>query len=261
MKQALSYVGERTNNGIFEFRINKECVNFNNSKIVYSIIRSRHIGAKKYNVYVKYKTEVNSLDGIESWYCTCKAGMRTVGCCSHVDSSTFTQKQDFINIINSIEFIQWNKAKSTWILNILFSKYSYGCNCDECIIIFPKSKSISTFGSEYEIFLQPIIEIQKYTFISFCSNNCDFNGLTKESVALTFEKVKSNVILLYTNKIINKCRNCNNVLNFQFKNFKNYPPWIFIQTNESEIFCAGITKTISYWIQKLSTFKCDDSFR
>ncbi len=86
MKQALSYVGEHTNNGILEFRINKECVNFNNSKIVYSIIRSRHIGAKKYNVYVKYKTEVNSLDGFESWYCTCKAGMRTVGCCSHVAS-------------------------------------------------------------------------------------------------------------------------------------------------------------------------------
>ncbi len=86
MKLALSYDGEHTNNRILEFRINKECVNFNNSKIVYSIIRSRHIGAKKYNVYVKYKTEVNSLDGFESWYCTCQAGMRTVGCCSHVVS-------------------------------------------------------------------------------------------------------------------------------------------------------------------------------
>ncbi len=32
-----------------------------------------------------------------------------------INSSTFMQKQDFINIINSIEFIQWNKAKSTWI--------------------------------------------------------------------------------------------------------------------------------------------------
>jgi hypothetical protein len=32
-----------------------------------------------------------------------------------INSSIFMQKQDFINIINSIEFFQWNKAKSTWI--------------------------------------------------------------------------------------------------------------------------------------------------
>ena len=86
MKQAHSYVGEHMNNGIFEIRINKECLNFNNSKIVYSIIQSRHIGSKKYNEYVKYKPLTYTLDGIESWYCTCKAGMRTVGCCSHVAS-------------------------------------------------------------------------------------------------------------------------------------------------------------------------------
>ncbi len=89
-----------------------------------------------------------------------------------------------------------------------------------------------------------MIEIQKYTFISFCSNNCDFNGLIKESVALTFEKVKSNVILLYMNKIINECRNCNNVLNFQFKNFKNNPPWIIIQTYVSEIFVQELPKQL-----------------
>ena len=53
MKQALSYDGEHMNNGIFEIRINKEYLNFNNSNIVYSIIQSRHIGSKKYNVYLK----------------------------------------------------------------------------------------------------------------------------------------------------------------------------------------------------------------
>ena len=119
-----------------------------------------------------------------------------------INCSTFMKKQDFINIINSIEFLQWNKAKSIWILNILLSEYSFDCNCEECIVYFPKTKSISTYGSEYEeFFRQPIIEIQKYTFLSFCSNNCDLNDLIKESVSLTFEKVKSNVILLYTNKI------------------------------------------------------------
>ena len=52
------------------------------------------------------------------------------------------------------------------------------------------------------------------------------------------------MILLYTNKIISKCRNCNNVLNFQFNNFINNPPWIFIQTNESEIFVHELSKQL-----------------
>ncbi len=64
-------------------------MNFNNSKIIYSIIQSRHIGLKKYIVYVKYEPQTHTLAGIESWYCTCKAGMRTVGCCSHVASIIF----------------------------------------------------------------------------------------------------------------------------------------------------------------------------
>jgi hypothetical protein len=69
-----------------EIRINKECLNFLKSKIVYAVIKSRHSNSTKYNVYVKYQTNSNSVDAIESWYCTCKAGMRTVGCCSHVAS-------------------------------------------------------------------------------------------------------------------------------------------------------------------------------
>ena len=28
----------------------------------------------------------NTCSGIQSWYCTCKNGTRTVGCCSHIAS-------------------------------------------------------------------------------------------------------------------------------------------------------------------------------
>ena len=47
-------------------------------------IQSRHINNLQYNVYIKYRPGGNSYDGIEGWYCTCKDGSRTIGCCSHI---------------------------------------------------------------------------------------------------------------------------------------------------------------------------------
>jgi hypothetical protein len=76
-------------NGKVEIRINKEGMIYANSKIVYAIMRSRHCVGQKYNVYIKYQPKSNNIKGIESWYCTCKAGMRTVGCCSHVASIVY----------------------------------------------------------------------------------------------------------------------------------------------------------------------------
>jgi hypothetical protein len=76
-----------------EIRINKECLNFLKSKIVNAVIKSRHSNSTKYNVYLKYQTNSSSVDAIESWYCTCKAGMRTFGCCSHVASIIYFLSQ------------------------------------------------------------------------------------------------------------------------------------------------------------------------
>jgi hypothetical protein len=66
--------------------VNKENIQINNSKIVYCIIQSRHSNSSKYRVYVKYLPNNNEISSIEGWYCTCKNGARTVGCCSHVSS-------------------------------------------------------------------------------------------------------------------------------------------------------------------------------
>jgi hypothetical protein len=154
----------------------------------------------------------------------------------------FSKKQHLIDIINSVEDVEWNKAKSVWILRILFDDYVIDCNCDECIIVFPLSKTISTFGAEYEFLLGPIIEIQKYSFISYCSHGCNLNGLSKESVALTFEKQSNKVDLLFTNK--NVCRTCKKKKNVELSNFIYNPPWIFVQTNESEIYVNEIPKIL-----------------
>ena len=86
MKQAYSYLAEHINENKIKIKVNKKNLNYESSKIIYAIIKSRHSNATKYKVYCRYKPNINEVDAIESWYCTCKTGMRTVGVCSHVAS-------------------------------------------------------------------------------------------------------------------------------------------------------------------------------
>jgi hypothetical protein len=82
LTQSLSYIGEHLNNGKYEILLKKIDEN-KGSKIICSLIQSRHSNANKYKAYVKYKPLVTTVESIESYYCTCKNGLRTVGCCSH----------------------------------------------------------------------------------------------------------------------------------------------------------------------------------
>lgn len=86
LKQAIGYIGEHIKRGIYEVRVSKSIINVAESKILYSIIQSRHSNQVSYRVYVKYNPSISTIHSIESWYCTCKNGSRTVGCCSHVAS-------------------------------------------------------------------------------------------------------------------------------------------------------------------------------
>ncbi len=86
LKQAIGYIGEHIKRGIYEVRVSKSIINVAESKILYSIIQSRHSNQVSYRVYVKYKPSISTIHSIESWYCTCENGSRTVGCCSHVAS-------------------------------------------------------------------------------------------------------------------------------------------------------------------------------
>ena len=52
----------------------------------YQLSSNYYSNSIKYRVYCKYKSNIENLESIESWYCTRKTGLRTVGCCSHVAS-------------------------------------------------------------------------------------------------------------------------------------------------------------------------------
>lgn len=76
------------------------CINdktTNTSKIIYIKVFSRHSGSKSYRVYIEYlpqplHVEYNlpyNPNAIKGWYCECKNGARTLGCCCHAASIIF----------------------------------------------------------------------------------------------------------------------------------------------------------------------------
>jgi hypothetical protein len=62
--------------------------NNDESKIITTKIQSRHRSNKEFRVYVQYipTSEIEKFEAIQSWYCECKNGSRTLGCCCHIAS-------------------------------------------------------------------------------------------------------------------------------------------------------------------------------
>ena len=91
LKQSLSYLAEhQKENGNYTIEVftdkNKALGNYT---LLRSRIQSRHSGTTKHNSYVTYESGKNTANSIKSWFCTCKNGKRTVGCCSHIASTVF----------------------------------------------------------------------------------------------------------------------------------------------------------------------------
>jgi hypothetical protein len=49
-------------------------------------INSRHLSQTIYNSFIRYSSDENDNSPIKAWYCSCRAGARTVGCCAHIAS-------------------------------------------------------------------------------------------------------------------------------------------------------------------------------
>ncbi|KAK3109143.1 hypothetical protein FSP39_023866 [Pinctada imbricata] len=81
LKQASSYTKEHLDDyGDYSFDIHHLA-----EGMIRVRIQSRHISAKRYFLWIEFDfSDVN--EPIKAYYCQCKAGMRTVGCCAHVAS-------------------------------------------------------------------------------------------------------------------------------------------------------------------------------
>ena len=58
-------------------------INKEQEGVLKSQIRSRHTSSKTYNLWIEYSTGLSPITG---WFCTCKSGVRVVGCCAHIAS-------------------------------------------------------------------------------------------------------------------------------------------------------------------------------
>ena len=79
MTQAISYLTEHYNDIDFKFKMAPLETN-----ILAAKIQSRHVSNKEYKIFIKYDPHSSGIDSITGHYCTCKAGLRTLGCCAHV---------------------------------------------------------------------------------------------------------------------------------------------------------------------------------
>jgi hypothetical protein len=87
LKQSLSYINENfDDNGdkCIEVYSDNQNIFETGTKLLRTRIQSRHSNSTKYNSYVTFTT-----NQIRDWYCTCKSGKRTVGCCSHIASVVY----------------------------------------------------------------------------------------------------------------------------------------------------------------------------
>ncbi len=59
-------------------------VNSEVSGVVRAKIESRFAANATHDLWISYDDELNGMDAIKGYYCCCKQGARTVGCCAHV---------------------------------------------------------------------------------------------------------------------------------------------------------------------------------
>jgi hypothetical protein len=82
LKQAKSYTREHLNeNGLYEFELIPE-----NKNLIKIKINSRHSSSTIYTLFIEIDRNKH-FDPIKAYYCDCKVGARTIGCCAHIASA------------------------------------------------------------------------------------------------------------------------------------------------------------------------------
>ena len=94
IKQSKTYVEEHLDsNGNYIIELEES-----DDDILRCTIRSRHSNVVKYKVWIQYALIG---DRVRAWYCQCKAGARTIGCCAHLASIiwylSFAHHNNFIS--------------------------------------------------------------------------------------------------------------------------------------------------------------------
>jgi hypothetical protein len=83
LKQARSYTREHINDqGLYEFEFIPESTDLIKVKL-----KSRHLSNTIYTLFIQYDVSgVSNSEPIKAYYCDCRSGARTIGCCAHIAS-------------------------------------------------------------------------------------------------------------------------------------------------------------------------------
>ena len=96
LKMANSYYAEHIKtNGRYKFFIDKDGCDLDyegagitfpkeSLQLIKTGLFSRHSAAVKHHQFVLLNKSKEGIQMLEEYYCTCKVGMRTIGCCAHV---------------------------------------------------------------------------------------------------------------------------------------------------------------------------------
>ena len=101
-------------------------------------------------------------------------------------------------IIDLIEMNEWDRAKTLWVLIILK--------------LTPDNWEISTFGTQYNMFVQPIKDLQ---VLYFTCNQCQVEVIRPRN---DFQLSKIGNECQLNSSVVEDCQNCKTMVNGRFKN-------------------------------------------
>jgi hypothetical protein len=136
-------------------------------------------------------------------------------------------------IINNIEIYNFNKAKETWIVEILRFNQDEG--------------SISLFDTQSEVFTDKLADYQSYVTYQMCKHDCPLNDTymrNGENFHIFFNRDLDGNLLVYTG-LTHRCRNCDAMTTPRFV-FNTIPTFLFIQSMDNDIYYQEIPKEITF---------------
>jgi hypothetical protein len=148
----------------------------------------------------------------------------------------FTLSMKLEKIISLIERLNWKEARKIWIFEVL--------NIEDRITSNKNIRTLSLFGTESNMVINPFYVYQSYNLYQICSGNCENNGslISNDSSVIFFKKINDIIEMYYTYR--DKCNKCRIRVSHSIL-FHNYPQFLFIESIYNNIFFDEIPKQIN----------------
>jgi hypothetical protein len=133
--------------------------------------------------------------------------------------------QDILQIIDYIERKNWNKAKEIFFTRVSRQRFTIVSN------------TLSTFGSERQMFLNHVSDFQKHSLIQVCSNGCIYNNIRvlRDDESDIYIRKKDDGSLEIHSLVDGNCEQCLNEIRCKIQ-LNNLPNFLIIQTINADIY-------------------------